>query len=925
MFAHGECHQDLNYLVRSGNGQNGNSQVCLDKVTGRFLCTELIHQNGLQRESKARLTNAAVHRTNSDGILQLNCSSKRQKSRGLQGFCRKKIPLDTSLSTGAVPSSPGLQIPSNNRSYRQCKGTGSTHKTQTFDWRRFLRKSRAPNEESNRGQPLVSDSLKDRNQNSTWSPDSLPAIKHSSNCVRRPSPSVKSIAHTIMSEEATSASDKKYQLSQDARTINQTQNARTTLTPLAAVSCKETTSKIDSIPLTKKVSRVIQVDGVSYKVTMEPPARTSKRQSPVIKKINLNGTGPLENGTLGGSTCSRSASGQVDRLSNLSVSVGNTPSLRGDPTAWDNERNEKSTSIDLCANDVVDPKLDDALDHAALRLRGLIGQLDSDQACPADVLRHNLEYAISVLESRHIKDVSRAETNSFEDEMSTHLNGETPVPPEIKRWLLQTFSNSKADVRSKRDTEKRSLRSVVHAVQAGMFVERIFRKNVESTNNLPPVVIEKLKLGDEWTFDVFDLEEVSDGNSLKYVYFHLLSKYDLIRKFKIPQKSLWSYCHKLQQGYRRHNNRYHNPIHAADVAQTLNCMLIQSGFVHWLSDQEIFSMITAAVVHDLEHTGTTNNFHTNTRSNLAQLYNDRSVLENHHISSAFRLMQEDDCNIMSGMNTDDYQECRALMIDMVLATDMSQHFGQIQKMKSALSHPETLEKSRAMCLMIHSADINHPSKPWHLHHKWTERLVVEFFEQGDRERELNLPISPLCDRHTTMVAQSQIGFIDYVIEPTFNILFDMYKNVNGQVIHDHILATRSGSASGSRGQPGSTAARSSAADDVLKRRFSDCSSYSSAITNRAEILRSTNEGRKRCFAYMEHNRTQWQRKNEIEREHNLFGNDSFTKAPQFTPDPLPTFNITPSNGTVTTSQQPTVTSQTTKDRTIDSNDVMEPT
>ena len=35
--------------------------------------------------------------------------------------------------------------------------------------------------------------------------------------------------------------------------------------------------------------------------------------------------------------------------------------------------------------------------------------------------------------------------------------------------------------------------------------------------------------------------------------------------------------------------------------------------------------------------------------------------------------------------------------------------------------------------------------------------------QGDREAELGLPISPLCDRHNTLVAESQIGtYVDYV-------------------------------------------------------------------------------------------------------------------------------------------------------------------
>ena len=35
--------------------------------------------------------------------------------------------------------------------------------------------------------------------------------------------------------------------------------------------------------------------------------------------------------------------------------------------------------------------------------------------------------------------------------------------------------------------------------------------------------------------------------------------------------------------------------------------------------------------------------------------------------------------------------------------------------------------------------------------------MEEFFKQGDTEREQGLEFSPLCDRHNTMVPQSQIG------------------------------------------------------------------------------------------------------------------------------------------------------------------------
>lgn len=78
------------------------------------------------------------------------------------------------------------------------------------------------------------------------------------------------------------------------------------------------------------------------------------------------------------------------------------------------------------------------------------------------------------------------------------------------------------------------------------------------------------------------------------------------------------------------------------------------------------------------------------RSELAHLYNDKSVLENHHLSAAFELMRSNNMNILSGLKPEEYREFRELVIDMVLATDMSNHFTQIKEMKGLLSFPEKL-------------------------------------------------------------------------------------------------------------------------------------------------------------------------------------------------------------------------------------------
>merc|ERR1719400_2347277 len=63
---------------------------------------------------------------------------------------------------------------------------------------------------------------------------------------------------------------------------------------------------------------------------------------------------------------------------------------------------------------------------------------------------------------------------------------------------------------------------------------------------------------------------------------------------------------------------------------------------------------------------------------------------------------------------------------------------------------------------------------------WLLRCMEEFFKQGDKEQEQGLDFSPLCDRQTTMVPQSQIGFIDFIVSPTLNVCGDVISLVAGR-------------------------------------------------------------------------------------------------------------------------------------------------
>uniref|UniRef100_A0A915AEJ4 Phosphodiesterase n=1 Tax=Parascaris univalens TaxID=6257 RepID=A0A915AEJ4_PARUN len=427
---------------------------------------------------------------------------------------------------------------------------------------------------------------------------------------------------------------------------------------------------------------------------------------------------------------------------------------------------EHSSICDLSSSDSQVPSSSkaDAAFTTIKELRYILHQLNTGQL-PLDDLKRNIEYAALVLETAYMDETRRI---CDEDDDLSEVTPET-VPDEVREWLAATFTRQ--TVSSKR--EKPKFKSVANAIRTGIFFDKMFRKAQTVLPPIPPEIAALMKNVDSWSFNPFEVHEVSDGHALKYVGLELFNRYGFFERFKIPYPTLENYLATLEVGYSKHNNPYHNVIHAADVTQSSHFMLSQTGLASSLSDLDLLAVIFGALIHDYEHTGHTNNFHIQSGSNFAMLYNDRSVLENHHVSACFRLLKDDDKNILERLTREEYRELRNAVIEIVLATDMSTHFVQIKTMKNMLSLPEGIDKNKALCLIVHACDISHASKPWHLHSRWTEGVLEEFFRQGDLEASMGLPYSPLCDRHTVHVADSQIGFIDFIVEPTMVVCSEL--------------------------------------------------------------------------------------------------------------------------------------------------------
>lgn len=159
-----------------------------------------------------------------------------------------------------------------------------------------------------------------------------------------------------------------------------------------------------------------------------------------------------------------------------------------------------------------------------------------------------------------------------------------------------------------------------------------------------------------------------------------------------------------------------------------------------------------------------------TANHLAALYENTSVLENHHWRSAVG------CLLESGV-AEQIQSIRPQLekqiSSLILATDITRQHEFLAQFREYLS-TNTLNLRQAehrhfiLQISLKCADISNPCRPWDISKKWSQKVCEEFFRQGDYERQLNLPVTSLCDRYSTSVPKIQVGFFKFVVTPLFD-------------------------------------------------------------------------------------------------------------------------------------------------------------
>ncbi|OMJ89005.1 hypothetical protein SteCoe_8920 [Stentor coeruleus] len=302
-------------------------------------------------------------------------------------------------------------------------------------------------------------------------------------------------------------------------------------------------------------------------------------------------------------------------------------------------------------------------------------------------------------------------------------------------------------------------------------VKRFFDKNLDKYFEVDVAHILK-QVSVNWNFDTFDLNHKTGLKPLSTLGKYCLKLYNLIETFNFLECKVDKFLTKLEKSYKQ--NPYHNAVHGADIL-TSSLFFINNSFLSaCLSEIDILAVIISHLAHDVGHPGFTNRFLVTFQDRLALQYNDISVLESMHCSILFSLLAEDDKSILTTLDRDQYILFRKMTIDIILATDMGKHFDLLGLFRIKNYSPKTMEsfesKMEVLKMLIKTSDIGHAAKSNEIHTNWSMLITEEFFKQGDLEKERKKTVSMYCDRETTIIAKSQIGFLKNIALPLYEAL-----------------------------------------------------------------------------------------------------------------------------------------------------------
>ncbi|KAL8714909.1 MAG: hypothetical protein Q9220_001422 [cf. Caloplaca sp. 1 TL-2023] len=310
-----------------------------------------------------------------------------------------------------------------------------------------------------------------------------------------------------------------------------------------------------------------------------------------------------------------------------------------------------------------------------------------------------------------------------------------------------------------------------------------------------------------WKFSAHDFSEDQLAQSAFLMIQHTLGM-DELERWRLPAAELKSFVSASRAAYNSFVH-YHNFRHVVDVMQAIFYFLLRLGTIppysrhitpspsrpafkspiaSLLQPFDALTLLISALGHDAGHPGVNNAFLVALNAPLAQLYNDKSVLESFHCAAYSQILRR-----YWGVIFED-KAMRALMINSILATDMGLHFkymADLGNLQEKVFHnngtegwsSQVLDEHRSLtcALLIKCADISNVARPFDIAAAWADILQLEFANQGAMEGDLGMTTTlfggPPELGNIIKLANSQNGFMNIFACPLFEAVGDILPSM----------------------------------------------------------------------------------------------------------------------------------------------------
>lgn len=157
-----------------------------------------------------------------------------------------------------------------------------------------------------------------------------------------------------------------------------------------------------------------------------------------------------------------------------------------------------------------------------------------------------------------------------------------------------------------------------------------------------------------------------------------------------------------------------------------------------------FAVVFSAIIHDVDHSGVSNDLLIKEAQPVALKYNKKCVAEQNSVDIAWHLLQEEKFTLLRKTiceNNEEEQRFRQLLVNAVIATDIADKDLQQQRKKrwdkafqgrsdisSALAEDKNDMDRRATIVfeyIIQASDVAHTMQHWNVYKRWNERLFEE--------------------------------------------------------------------------------------------------------------------------------------------------------------------------------------------------------